>query len=56
MIEALVLIAFYLAPCLVARLREHRQTNAICVINVFAGWTIIGWIICLAWAFMEERK
>jgi hypothetical protein len=37
-------------PSVVARLRNHKNTNSICIINLFFGWTILGWVICLAWS------
>lgn len=40
----------YLLPSVVARLRRHRSCNSICIINLFFGWTILGWVICLAWS------
>ena len=44
-----VLIA-YLFPTLRATGRRHRNTTAIAVLNVFLGWTVIGWVVALAWA------
>ena len=40
----------YFIPALVAKNREHKDTNSIFVVNLFLGWTIIGWIVALAWA------
>jgi hypothetical protein len=42
--------AMYFIPALVARNRHHRQRQAILVLNLFAGWTAIGWIVALVWA------
>jgi hypothetical protein len=41
---------FYLLPSLVATWSRHRNTAAISVLNVFLGWTLLGWIIALIWA------
>ncbi len=44
------LILLYLLPALVAGGRGHRNQNSIAVINLFLGWTLIGWVVALAWA------
>jgi hypothetical protein len=46
----LILIALYFAPTIVAFQRDHPSRDGIMVINLFLGWTIIGWIIALAWS------
>ena len=45
----LAIISAYLLPCVIARGRRHRSTNSIAICNLFFGWTIIGWILCLSW-------
>lgn len=51
-----ILIILYFLPTLIAENRKHNNENPIFVINIFFGWTIIGWIICLAWAFTNNSK
>ena len=43
----------YFIPTIVAANRQHRNLAAIAVVNLFAGWTLIGWVGALAWAFIE---
>jgi sorbitol-specific phosphotransferase system component IIBC len=50
------LIAAYFAPTIIALARKHRQTMAIGVLNVLAGWTLIGWIVALVWAFVSRGR
>ena len=50
LLGAAVLGFLYLIPTIVAYRRRHYQLTAIAVINVFAGWTLIGWVGALAWA------
>lgn len=38
----------YFVPLMVASKRKHHQIGAIAVINIFLGWTFIGWILALA--------
>jgi Superinfection immunity protein len=44
------LTAIYFAPALVAFFRRQQNRWFILVLNLLFGWTIVGWIICLAWA------
>ena len=50
----LVGLAFSLAllflPTLVANSRRHPNTLPIFLVNLFFGWTFIGWVISLIWA------
>lgn len=45
-----VCVALYLAPSLFAAARNHHNSGAIFVLNLFAGWTFLGWLIALVWA------
>ena len=45
----LALLAYFL-PALVASQRRHRNRGAIMVLNLFLGWTLIGWVLALVWA------
>ncbi|MEY2607591.1 MAG: hypothetical protein QOH31_5445 [Verrucomicrobiota bacterium] len=44
------LTAIYFAPALVAFFRRQQNRWFILALNFLFGWTIVGWIICLAWA------
>lgn len=48
------LFAIYFLPTTVAFLNRHHQKEAIAVLNVLLGWTLIGWAIALVWAFMRQ--
>jgi Superinfection immunity protein len=45
----------YFAPLLIARSRQHHQTMAIGLLNLFLGWTILGWTSALILAFTAVR-
>ena len=48
---ALAVFAFvYFIPALNAWRRRHHQTTAILLLNIFLGWTGIGWIAALVWS------
>ena len=49
----LVFVAMYFVPALVAVLQKHPQSIGIFLVNLSAGWTVVGWLGCLAWAVMR---
>lgn len=51
-----ILMALYFLPTILANKRKHRQHDPISIINLFLGWTVIGWVICLAWASSDNRE
>jgi len=46
----LSLLALYFLPSLVALERKHRQFWPIVILNLFLGWTLIGWVAALVWS------
>ena len=44
------LSALYFMPTIVAVRRKHRNAVPIFVINLFFGWTLIAWVLLLAWS------
>ena len=45
--------AFYMLPSIIALAKRNRRTKVI-LFNIFLGWTIVMWIICLVWACKRE--
>lgn len=45
----------YFLPCVVCAFREPKAGWAIFIINLFLGWTFIGWVVALAWAASGEK-
>jgi len=45
----------YLAPLWIALARAHPDTATIAVVNLLLGWTVVGWLFALAWAFARQR-
>lgn len=43
-----------LVPSIIARCRDHQNTNAICALNVLLGWTFLGWVVALVWALTAK--
>lgn len=51
----LILVAYFL-PTLFAVVRFRNNTLAIFTLNLFAGWTLIGWVVALVWSVAREDK
>lgn len=43
----------YMIPTCVAASRRHRNTMAIAVLNLFFGWTLLGFVGCLVWSLIN---
>jgi hypothetical protein len=52
----IILALIYIAPIIVARVREHPQYGAIAALNILLGWTFVGWVASLVWALTNQRK
>jgi len=52
----LIIIVIYLFPSLIAYKRSHLNMDAILILNLFLGWTFLGWVIALVWAFTNREK
>jgi len=50
LLEFTVLITLYFIPSVIASLRKHQDGIAIFLLNLFLGWTVIGWIAALVWS------
>jgi Superinfection immunity protein len=46
----LAIFAGYMLPWIIALGRSHPNVAPIFIINVFFGWTFIGWVVALAWS------
>lgn len=56
LIMLVVLIVLYMLPSIIANSREHIQTGPITVLNLLLGWTLLVWVICLAWSFSGKGE
>ncbi|MFI5106962.1 MAG: superinfection immunity protein [Terriglobales bacterium] len=53
MLTLLFLTFLYFLPAILGR--DKRDAAGIFLLNLFLGWTLIGWIIALIWACAAER-
>lgn len=49
-------LAVYMIPWRVAKRRKHTKADAILVLNLLLGWTLIGWALALTWAMTEQNQ
>lgn len=54
-VPGLITQCLYFLPYLIANSKGHDQETAIFILNLFAGWTIIAWIVALVWAFTRKK-
>ena len=50
----IIAIGFYFLPAIVGYAKDKKNAGAILVLNLFLGWTGIGWIIALVWAVTND--
>lgn len=48
-------LGLYFLPSIIAVARKTRNYGSVVVVNLFLGWTIIGWIIALAMAVKSSQ-
>ena len=53
---ALLGLAFYLIPTIIALVRRAPNTASIAAINVLLGWSLIGWAVALAMALRDPAR
>jgi hypothetical protein len=52
----LLLACLYFLPTIIAVARSVPNTGSVAVINVFLGWTFIGWVVALAMAARSRPR
>ncbi len=51
----LIVLVLYFLPSAVAVARKVTHQGSVVVINLFLGWTFIGWVVALAMACRTSR-
>jgi hypothetical protein len=44
----------YFLPSIIAFVRSKRDAVSILVLNIFLGWTLIGWVVALVWSLKND--
>ncbi len=52
----LIAFALYFLPTIFAGERKHPSGWGILAVNLFLGWTIIGWVGALAWSLAATGR
>lgn len=54
----LIIVALwaYLMPTIIAEIRQAKHETGIVIVNLFLGWTLIGWIGALLWAASDLQE
>lgn len=52
----IISIGLYFLPSIVAKQRNHHNATSIILLNIFLGWTLLGWVIALVWSASALRK
>jgi hypothetical protein len=52
----LIGILVYFIPTIVASKRKHINKASIVVINIFLGWTLVGWVVALVWVLKKPEE
>lgn len=49
-----LLLGLYVLPSFIAFQREHKNRIPILVVNIFFGWSFVGWVACMAWSLTAQ--
>lgn len=52
---AALTLPLYFLPAIIAVFRKHHAVVGIIIVNFLVGWTGLGWLICLVWAFSARE-
>lgn len=49
-----LLALLYFLPAIVAMMRGHRNAGSVTILNLFLGWTFVGWVAALVWSAADN--
>lgn len=52
----LLLPVVYFLPVLTAWRRKHRNAAGVFLVNLFFGWTLLGWVVAMIWAIYRPPE
>lgn len=53
LVALVVVLGLYFLPTIIASQRGVTNFGSIAVINLFLGWTLVGWVVALAMSFKD---
>jgi len=52
----LLSLFLYFIPSIIAFIFKKKNLLAILLLNIFLGWTLIGWVAALIWSVIKDTK
>ena len=52
----IIVVVLYFLPTIHAKGRKHPNLDGIFVLNLFLGWTLIGWVVAIIWAVSAIKR
>jgi len=46
----------YFLPSFVASSKKHNNFTGVLLLNIFLGWTFLGWVAALVWSVQTQDK
>ena len=50
-----IAVMVYFLPTLIVYWRNHKNAASICLLNIFLGWTFVGWVAALVWSASTQE-
>jgi len=47
-----IIVLIYFLPSIIGK--NKKNASAILVLNLFLGWTFIGWVVALIWSYTKD--
>ena len=51
-----IFLILYFLPTIIAVNKERESVGAIFALNLFLGWTLIGWVVSLSWSLKNPSR
>jgi len=55
-IVTIIVLPIYFLPCIISGAKHKKDGVAIAMLNLFLGWTFVGWVIALVWACTNDKQ
>jgi hypothetical protein len=49
-------VVIYFLPTMIAYARRHERRGSILLVDLFLGWTFVGWWFALIWAIVGKPE
>ena len=55
-VALVAMIALYFLPTVIGYARQHERKGSIFLVDLFFGWTFVGWWFALIWAIVGKPE